>query len=112
MNIYIVCEIKLWPFKQSLDFRSGNSLFWTVKLTKNADFDKYNYSGYGNGFDANGSFSLSDGSGFRVNVKIFGADMSSSGHVDNTKKDNLIFGKCSTQGLDDATLNSEKKYVL
>ena len=30
----------------------GNSLFGAIKLTKNADFDKYKYSGYGIGFDA------------------------------------------------------------
>ena len=54
----------MWPFKQSVDFTLGNSLFGAVKLTKNADFDKYKYSGYGIGFDAHGNFSLSDGSEF------------------------------------------------
>ena len=29
------------------------SFFWSCKLTKNADFDNYKYSGYGIGFDAN-----------------------------------------------------------
>ena len=29
----------------------GNSLFGTVKLTKNVDPDKYRYSGYDIGFD-------------------------------------------------------------
>ena len=33
-----------------------NSLFGPVTLTKNADFDKYQYSGYGIGFDRRGSF--------------------------------------------------------
>ena len=33
-----------------------NSLFGSVTLTKNADFDKYQYSGYGIGFDRRGSF--------------------------------------------------------
>ena len=36
--------------------------FRTVKLTKNADPDKYRYSEYGTGFDTRGSFSFSDGS--------------------------------------------------
>ena len=53
----------MWPFKQSVDFTLGNSLFGAVKLTKNAVFDKYKYK-YGIGFDAHGNFSLSDGSGF------------------------------------------------
>ena len=29
-----------------------NALFGAVKLTKNADIDKYKYSGYGTGFDS------------------------------------------------------------
>ena len=38
--------INLWPFKQSANFTLENSLFGAVKVTKNADFDKYKYSGY------------------------------------------------------------------
>ena len=50
------------------------------------------------GFDASGSFSLSDGSGFGKIGIIFGVDMSSSMHFGNTEKDILIFGKNPTQG--------------
>ena len=57
-----------------------------LKLTKNADIDKYGYSGYGLGFDRKSSFSF-PGSGFGSNVIIFGVDMSSSAYVDNKKKD-------------------------
>ena len=57
-----------------------------VKLTKSADFDKYKYSRYDIGFDAHGSFSLSNGSGFGKNVIMFTVDMASSVHVDNRKK--------------------------
>ena len=39
VNIYIVYEINLWPFKQSVDLTWRNSSFGAVKLTKNADFD-------------------------------------------------------------------------
>ena len=49
----------------------GNSLFGAIKLTKNADFDKYKYSGYGIGFDAWGSFLLSDGSKCGKNYNIW-----------------------------------------
>ena len=35
-----------------------NCLFGTFTLTKNADIDKYEYSGYGIGFDRRGSFSF------------------------------------------------------
>ena len=50
MNIYIDYQINLWPFKQSADFKLGNSLFGLVKLTKNDGFDKHKYSGYDTGF--------------------------------------------------------------
>ena len=33
------------------------------------------------------------------NVLIFGVDMSSSGHIDNKKKDILVLGKRPTHGL-------------
>ena len=77
------------PFSVGKYSTLGNSLFVAVKLTKNADPDKYKYSGYGIGFDASGSFSLSNGSGFGKNV-IFGADKSSLVHIDNKKKYILI----------------------
>ena len=44
---------------------------------------------------------------FSKNVVIFGADMSSSVHVNNKKKDILILGEGPTEGLDDTTLTSE-----
>ena len=40
------------------------------------------------------------------NVIIFGADMSSSVHVDNNKKYILIFSEGPTQGLDDTILTA------
>lgn len=52
MNIYIVCEINLWPFTLGQDFTLLNSLFGAVKLTTNADPGKYKHSAYGTGFDA------------------------------------------------------------
>ena len=50
-----------------------NCLFGAVKLTKNADVDKYGYSGYGIGFDKHGSFSF-PGTGLGRNVIFFGVD--------------------------------------
>ena len=60
-------------------------LIWICKLTKNADPGKYKYSGYGIGFDSRSEFSFTDGS-MRKNVIIFGADMSSSVHIDSKNK--------------------------
>ena len=57
-------------------------LFAAVKLTKNADTDKYKYSGYNIGFDLQSAFSLPD-SGIWKYVIIFGANMSSSVFLDN-----------------------------
>ena len=69
-----------------------NSLvFGAVTLTKNADIDKYGYSGYGIGFNRKSSFSFPSDV-FGQNELIFGADMSSSAHIDN-KKDILVLGK-------------------
>ena len=75
-------------------------------MTKNADIDKYEYSGYGIGLDRRSSFSF-PGDGFGQNVLIFGADMSSSLHIDNKKKGILILGKGPTQGLEH-TLTAKK----
>ena len=81
VNTYIVYEINLWVYTQGGNFTLGNSLFRAVKLTKNIDFDKYEYSGYRIGFHAWESFSLSDGRGFSKNEIIFVVDMNSSEHV-------------------------------
>ena len=43
------------------DFTLKYCLFGGVKLAKNADPDKYIYSGYGIGFDFRSEFSLPDG---------------------------------------------------
>ena len=45
-------------------------------------------------------------------MSLFGADMSSSVHVDNKGKDILNFGERATQGLDDTTLTAEAKYSI
>ena len=56
-NIYIVHEIRFWPFRQG-DFTLGNALPGAVELVKNAGKSKYKYSGYGIGFDNHITFSM------------------------------------------------------
>ena len=85
-------------------------MFGPVRLTKNADIDRYGYSGYQIGFDKKTSFSFPNG-GLGQNVLIFGADTSSSVHVDDKKKDILVLRKGPTQGLEH-TLNTEKMYSI
>ena len=87
-----------------------NCLFGAVSLTKNADINKYKYSGYGIGFDRHGSFSSPD-IGLGRNVIIFGIYMSSSTKTDNKKKYILILGKGLTQRLEH-TMSAEKMYSI
>ena len=84
VNIYIVYEISRNSNISNYPTLE-NCIFGAVSLAKNADIDKYKYSGYGIGFDRKGSFSF-PGTGLGRNVIIFGVDMSSSTKFDNKKK--------------------------
>ena len=75
-------------------------------LTKNADPDKYVYSGYGIGFDSCWELSLTDGS-VDKNIIIFGVDMSSSVHIGNKGKNILILVKGPTKLLDYTTITAQ-----
>ena len=66
------------------NFTLGNCLFVFVKHT-----------GYSTWFDSRSEFLHTDGS-YGNNVIIFGANMTSSAHVDNTGKDILILGEGPT----------------
>ena len=83
-----------------------NCLFGVVILIKNTDVEKYGYSGYGIGFDRRSSVPF-PGGGFGQNMLSFGADMSSSPHIDNREKDILVLGKGPIHGLEH-TLTAEK----
>ena len=109
LNIYTAYQKKLWLFTVGKDFVLQNPLFVAVRLAKNTEFDKYKYSECDIGFYTCRSFSLSDVSGFGKNVIIFGADMSSSVHIDNKKKETLFVGKDPRDGLDDTTPTAEEK---
>ena len=72
VNIYTVYEIikvtNISKYNSNDNYPTlENSLFGGVNLTKNADIDKYKYSGYGIGFDRRSSLSFaSDGLGRNV----------------------------------------------
>ena len=110
ISFYIVYELQTSNSNIN-DPTLQNCLFGSVTLTKNVDIDKYKYSGYGIGFDRKGSFSFPGGE-FGQNVVIFGADMSSSPHIDNKGKDILILGLGPTQGLGENSLTAEKMYSI
>ena len=112
VGIYIVYEIIKIAVIGSYDNYPTlqDTLFCAVKLTKNADIDKYGYSGYGIGFDRRLRFSHPSGEDGQ-NVIIFGVDMSSSTKIDNRENDILILCKGPTQGLEH-TLTAEKMYSI
>ena len=62
INIYISYTLTPWIRNLNTDFTLKNCLFGSIKLTKNADPDKYKYSGYAIGFDSCSEFSSRDGS--------------------------------------------------
>ena len=82
VNIFIVYELDSWP----QDSNTEGCLFGGVMLTKNADPDKYSYSGFGIGFDSRGQYSLPNGS-VGKNFIIFGVGMSPYVHIDNKGRD-------------------------
>ena len=110
INIFIVYDLQS-NLNYNPEFTLENCLFGAIKVTKNADVNKFKYSGYGIGFDGKGVFSHPTGS-FSNNAIIFGVHMSSSVHIDNKGKDILIHGKGPTQGLGEHSLSAEKMYLL
>ena len=88
INKYISYILNQWPRDTSTYFTLASCLFQPVKLTKNIDLDKCKYS-------SNSIWFL-----FRIFIYrwkhgeniIFGADMSSSVHIDNRNKDILVLG--------------------
>ena len=86
-----------------------NCLFGVFSLTKHAVTEQQKYFGYGIGFDRKGTYLF--GNGFGKNILIFGVDISSSLHIHNKKKDILILGDGSTQGLEHK-LTAKEKFCL
>ena len=110
VNIYVVYELGA-SSSHNNNPTLTNCLFGAVTLTKNANIDKYGYSGYGDGLDRKSALSFPVSVGFSHNVIIFGVDMSFSAHIDSKKKDILVLRKCPTQGLEH-TLTAEKMYSI
>ena len=93
------------------DFILQDRLFGGAKLDKNADPDKYSYSGYGIGFDSSSLFTYPD-IDWGKNVVFFRKDNSSSVHVDKKKKDILVLDKGPTKELNGTTITVEAKYSI
>ena len=80
VNLYISYKLDECLKDLNTYFALGNCLFGAVKLTKNADPDKYEYSGYVIGFGLRSQFSWTEGNK-RKNVIIFGVHNSPSVHI-------------------------------
>ena len=108
VNVYIVFDLAAQPRNPTNNFNFKNCLFAATNIVKNSDKEKYIYiySGYGIIFDRS-SWSFSNGTA--RNVIIFGADNSSSSHVDNRKKNFLILGLGPTHGINARFVSAKKK---
>ena len=109
VNIYIVYK----PSSKTINsiFVFKNCLFGAVKIsnTTNSDTDKWQYSGYGIGFDSKGEFTHPDGS-YGRNVIIFGADLGNSKHSNNKTKNIFVLGQEFVHKINDTTIYAEKMY--
>ena len=85
INLFIVYELGTCTRDLSITVTSGDCLFRAVKLNKNADHNKYGYSGYSVGFDVRSQFSLPSGR-WGKNAVTCVVDNSLSLHTDNRKK--------------------------
>ena len=83
VNLYIVYKITKFHYNNNSILT--NALFGAVKITNNSDLKKYNYSGYGIGFDSQTFYNRPSG-GIKRGVIIFGADMGSSTNTANNEK--------------------------
>ena len=109
LNIYIAYDLD--SSLNNFDPTLQNSLFGVSKITKSGDIDEYQYSGYGIGFDSEGTFTHPTGS-FGQNAIIFGADMSSSTHATNRANNIFVLGKYFIQGITNTTIYAEKMYSI
>ena len=109
LNAYIVYALSsnLCNFVPTLE----NYLFGAVNLSRNADIDKYKYSGYDIGFDLGEIFLFPNGKLTR-NLIISAAVISSSVHIVNKKKDNFVLSEGLRQVLEDTALTVEKSIQL
>ena len=76
---FAVLELDTWSRNLNSDFTLKECLFGGIRLAKNADPDKYVYTGYGIGFDSHLG-------GIFKTVIIFEVDNSSSMHIDKKGK--------------------------
>ena len=110
INIYVVYKLDPISSTGNTDYTIQNGLFGAIKITKNADYSKNDYTWYGLCFDEGGEFShtVRQGNFDRTtdagNVIISGVDMSSSIHATNRANNIYVMGKEFIQGINDTTI--------
>ena len=116
INIYVVYKLDRISSTRNTDYTIQNALFGAMKITKNTDSSKNNYTGYGLCFDEGGEFghtvrqSNFDRTTNAKNVIIFGVDTSSSIHATNRANNIYVMGKDFIQGINDTTIYAEKLF--
>lgn len=110
VNLYTLYVVIFWPYNLSAEFTIGNCLFGTVKLAKNADVDKYGYSGSCIGFDACPSFLLSNKKEMTEKMLLFLMYMTV--HLSMLITKNIILRKSPTNGLEDSITTAETEYSI
>ena len=114
INIYVVYKLDPTSSTRNTDYTIQNILFGAMKISKNTDSSKNNYTGYGLCFDEGDEFghTVRQGNFDRTlnakNVIIFGVDMGSSIHATNRANNIYIMGKEFIQGINDTTIYAEK----
>ena len=111
VNIYIVYKASPKTINSSFVFR--DCFFGAIKITNNtnSDTDKWQYSGYGVGFDSAGSFTHPDDGKNAKNIVVFGADMTYSIYATNQTQSVLVLGHSLIQKINDTTIYAEKVYL-
>ena len=116
INIYVVYKLDPITLTRNTDYTIQNALFGAMKITKNTDSSKNNFTGYGICFDEGGQFghTVKQGNFNRTtnakNVINFGVDMSSSIHATNRANNIYVMGKDFIQGINDTTIYAEKLF--
>ena len=116
VNIYIVYRLNPISSTRNTDYTIQNALFGAMKITKNSDYSKNIYSGYGLCFDEGGTFTHTiregnfDHTTAARNVIIFGVDMRFSVHATNRTNNIYVMGEAIVQGINDTTIYAEKNF--
>ena len=116
VNIYVVYKLDPISLTRNADYTIQNTLFGTVKITKNTNISKNKYEGYGICFDEGGEFSHMvkkgnfDHTTLARNVLIFCADMNFNSHANNKANNIYVMGKDFIQGINNTTLYAEIEF--